>query len=256
MAEQALQEQQKTAPAKAAEANTPMQMIQAAVERGVDADQLQRLMDLQERWEAQQARKAFDAAMAEFKAHPPQISKNRHVKFQTSKGVTEYDHATLDHIVERIGQAMAPHGLSFRWQTEQRDDGSVKVTCILSHVDGHSESAKLFAPPDNSGMKNGIQQIGSTITYLQRYTLLAATGLAAADQDDDGQSAGPAYDTVSAEQAQEIERKIDDVGADRGKVLAWLQVDAIENLPARFYQRAINGLEKKRKQQGGSHATA
>lgn len=247
---------QYTAPARTAGATTPMQMIQAAVERGVDAEQLQRLMDLQERWEAQQARKAFDSAMAEFKAHPPELRKNRHVKFQTSKGVTEYDHATLDHIVERVGQAMAPHGLSFRWRTEQRDDGSVRVTCILSHVDGHSETVTLTAAPDNSGMKNGIQQIGSTITYLQRYTLLAATGLAAADQDDDGRAAGKAYETVSADQVKEIERMIEKAGADRDKVLAWLQVDAIENLPAKFYQRAIDGLEKKRKQKEASNGTA
>ena len=87
------------APAAQASASaevTPMQMLQIAVSQGADLDRLQKLMDLQERWEANQARKAFVVAMAAFKQTPPKIMKNKHVKFQTSKGLTEYDHATLD----------------------------------------------------------------------------------------------------------------------------------------------------------------
>src|SRR5690606_10591416 len=46
------------------------------------------------------------------------------------------------------------------------------------------------APPDGSGNKNAIQGIGSTSTYLQRYTLSAAFGLTTADEDDDGEATG------------------------------------------------------------------
>jgi ERF superfamily len=63
------------------------------------------------------------------------------------------------------------------------------VTCILTHQMGHSEETTLAGAPDNSGSKNSIQAIGSTVTYLERYTLLAATGLAAANGDNDGQGA-------------------------------------------------------------------
>ena len=54
---------------------------------------------------------------------------------------------------------------------------------------GHSEETTLKAPPDTSGSKNSIQAIGSTVTYLERYTLLAATGMAAAGMDNDGRFA-------------------------------------------------------------------
>ena len=50
---------------------------------------------------------------------------------------------------------------------------------------GHSESTVLEAAPDSSGKKNAIQQVASTVTYLQRYTLLAACGLATKDMEDD-----------------------------------------------------------------------
>ena len=85
-----------------------------------------------------------------------------------------------------MGSALADYGLHHDWRTSQTPNGGVTVTCVLTHRDGHSEQTSLSAPADDSGNKNGIQQIGSTINYLQRYTLMAITGLAAQDTDDDG----------------------------------------------------------------------
>jgi hypothetical protein len=65
--------------------------------------------------------------------------------------------------------------------------------CIVEHRDGHSEDTSLTAQPDNSGKKNSIQAIGSTITYLQRYLLKLALGIAAS-KDDDANSAGGQQD--------------------------------------------------------------
>lgn len=168
-----------------ATAITPMGMLQIAVQQGADLDKLTKLMDLQERWEANESRKAFVSAMSAFKANPPDIFKNKHVSFTTQKGKTEYDHATLDQVSLAIGTALSQHGLSHRWVTDQAD-GRIKVTCILTHSMGHSESVSLQSSADDSGGKNSIQAIGSAVTYLQRYTLLAATGMAVQDQDDDG----------------------------------------------------------------------
>ncbi len=77
---------------------------------------------------------------------------------------------------------LAAHGFSHRWDTKQAD-GRIEVSCILTHNLGHSESTTLEASPDSSGKKNAIQQVASTVTYLQRYTLLAACGLATKDMD-------------------------------------------------------------------------
>ena len=156
------------------EAVTPMGILQIAIEQGADIDKLTKLMELQERWEGNQARKAFNAAMAKFKENPPKISKNNHVKF----GNTEYDHATLSHVVERITESLSAVGISHKWSIQQ-PDSQIAVSCVLTHELGHSESTTLRAAADTSGAKNAIQAIGSAVTYLQRYTLLAATGLAA-----------------------------------------------------------------------------
>lgn len=163
---------------------TPMGLLQMAVSQGADIDKLAKLMDLQERWEANEARKAFTAAMAKFKAHPPRISKNKHVKF----GNTEYDHATLDNVTGPITAALSAVGISHKWSVEQTGP-EISVSCVLTHERGHSETTTLRSGADSSGSKNSIQAIGSAITYLQRYTLLAATGMAAAGTDNDGHGA-------------------------------------------------------------------
>jgi len=168
-------------------AATPSQLLQIAIEKGTDMAQLEKLMDLQERYEANQARKEYVKAMAEFKRNSPDIYKDKEVAFSG----TYYTHASLGNICEVVTQSLANHGLSHRWHAEQQDN-KVKVTCIITHVLGHSESTSLEAKPDDSGKKNSIQQIASTVTYLQRYTLLAATGLAVKDMlDDDGKSSEP-----------------------------------------------------------------
>ena len=55
---------------------TPNQLLAMAVEQGADVDKLEKLLQLQERWEANEAKKAFVAAMNAFKANPPEILKS------------------------------------------------------------------------------------------------------------------------------------------------------------------------------------
>lgn len=177
------------------QSTTPVELLKMAVSQGANLDQLTKLMDLQERWERNEARKAFVVAMNAFKADPPEISKNKHVKF----GTTEYDHATLDHVCEAVTKGLSEHGISHRWKMEQIE-AVIRVTCVLTHDLGHSEETTLQGAADTSGSKNSIQAIGSTVTYLQRYTLLAATGLAASNGDTDGRTNA---DLLSADKVAE-----------------------------------------------------
>ena len=55
----------------------PWSLIQLAVSQNADIAKLEKLMELQMRWEANEAKKAFVAAMNAFKAEPPEIAKNR-----------------------------------------------------------------------------------------------------------------------------------------------------------------------------------
>jgi hypothetical protein len=168
---------------------TPMGMLDRAVSQGAGIDILTKLMELQERYDRNLARKAFDNAMAAAKAEMPVINKNREVDYTSSKGRTNYRHEDLAEIARTVDPILAKQGLSYRFRTETPINGPVIVTCIVSHRDGYSEENSLSAGRDDTGNKNSLQAMGSAITYLQRYALKASLGLAASN-DDDGRAAG------------------------------------------------------------------
>jgi len=161
---------------------SPPALLAAAVQSNLDIDKLERLVALNERWQAEQARTAFFEAFAAFQARVPVLTKDKLVSF----GQTQYRHASLGSIMREIAPPLEASGLSFRFQIDNDESGGLSVACIVSHAAGHSEHTAMSAPADSSGSKNAIQSRGSTVTYLQRYTLVAALGLVTADPDDDG----------------------------------------------------------------------
>lgn len=165
------------------QAPTPALLLQMAVQQGADLDKLERLMALQERWEATEARKAYDAAFAAFKAEAVRIIKNRSV---TAGPLAGKKYAELFSVVNAVTPALSANGLSSSWQITKDDKDWLEVTCTIKHSAGHSESVSMGGPPDVGGAKNPIQARASTVSYLQRYTLKAITGLSEQEDDDDG----------------------------------------------------------------------
>jgi len=166
---------------------TPAQLLAIAVQRGADIAQLERLMALQERFEANEARKAYHDAVSAFRAEPIEIFKRKGVGYETNDGnFVGYKHAELSDVTDAIAPMLAKHGLSYRWD-ERVEGKTVHCTCIVSHRLGHEERGQpLPGPFDDSGKKNQIQQLGSTLTYLRRYTLLGVLGLSTKGEDNDG----------------------------------------------------------------------
>ena len=158
---------------------SPQGLISQALAQNVPIETLERLMDLQERWQSGQAKSAFLKAMSEFQSKVPEIIK-------TKKGHNN-NYAPLSKITKVIQPLLKDYGLSFRWKFEDVE-GQIKCSCIVSHIAGHSENDSMTAGKDSSGNKSDIHAIGSTRTYLQRYTLIGALGLSTADQDDDAQT--------------------------------------------------------------------
>jgi hypothetical protein len=200
----------------------PMTILEVALQQNADVEKLMQLWALQKDWEANEARREYNEAVAQFKRNPPEINKNKHVEF----GNTKYDHATLDHITDQITKALSAVGITHRWDTLQTAQ-EIAVTCILTHQRGHSERTTLKANPDTSGSKNSIQAIASAVTYLQRYTLLSATGMAARGTDND------AHTAESLDISEELE---------------WIDnarnVEELQKLFASAYKKAVAAKDK------------
>lgn len=170
--------------------NTPSAVLAYAIERGADIAHVEKLLELQMKWEANEARKAYVADMAEFKKNPPTIMKDKQVGYKDrNDNFVGYKHATLGNVTNAIVESLAKNGFSHHWSVRNQS-AQIEVDCVITHRLGHSEMVTMQAGRDDSGKKNAIQQVASAVTYLQRYTLLLATGLATHDQiDDDGAGA-------------------------------------------------------------------
>lgn len=210
---------------------TPMSMLDRAIASGAGIEVLEKLMGLQERWEKNESRKAFDEAVANAKAELKPVAR-------TATGHNSKKYADFAAIASAVDPIITKHGLSYRFRSDQGD--RISVTCILSHRAGHSETTTLSGPPDASGSKNAIQAIGSTLTYLQRYSLVQMLGLAAAE-DDDGK-AGAAGPRIAPAQVEEINELLTAKRADVAAFLKWAKVEKIEDMPAAHYDAALDAI--------------
>jgi hypothetical protein len=159
------------------------QLMTLALNENASIEKLERLMELQSHWELRAAEKAFYHALSEFQSNCPIINK-------TGKTYNGTDYAKLEDISNTIKGLLSSTGLGYRFEQQQDlNTKMITVSCIVSHKDGFSKETSMSAPADTSGNKNFIQAIGSTITYLKRYTLTGALGIAVGGEDNDGEYA-------------------------------------------------------------------
>ena len=214
-------------------------MMRAIAAPGMDLEKLEKFMDLQKKWEDNEARKAYTEAMAAFKKNPPEIEKDSHVEYRTDKGITKYNHASLGNVTTKINTALGACGLSAAWTTEQTE-GKITVTCKITHILGHYETTSLTAGHDSSGGKNAIQALGSTISYLERYTILALTGLATHEMDDDGKGA---VEYIDEKQLSTITDLLNEKGVKDTRLLKYLEAASVETILACDFQKAVAAIK-------------
>jgi len=173
-------------------------LVEAAMSlgpQGMTPENLEKILDIQKSWEANEALKAFNIAMSAMNQSLPKVlRRDALVEF----GNTKYRHTSLAEAVDAIKGPLNNHGFTFRWETDTETPGSVKVTCILSHIGGHEKPTAISAPPDTKGSKNPAQAVMSTVTMLQRYTLLSLLGIATADMTDPAPRAQAPADDIDS----------------------------------------------------------
>jgi hypothetical protein len=220
---------------------TPWAMLAQAIDRGMSPETVDKMMGLAERWEANQARKAFNEAFSGFKAEAVNIVRNRKVTDGPLKGKS---YAELVSFIDAATPALSKHGLSASWDITRDEKDWIEVTCIVEHVLGGSKRVKFGGPPDAGPARNALQARVSTLTYLERATFKAATGLAEQGDDKDGNTSGNG-DAITDAQSLQINDLIESVGADRGKFLAFFEIEAVSALPAAKFKQALDMLKQK-----------
>lgn len=92
-------------------------------------------------------------------------------------------YAKLENCIEAVIDALNDNGIMLMQPTHLCEDGVIVETMFLHESGEQISNGKLHVP----ATKHDAQGYGSALTYARRYSLLAACGIAA--EDDDGEAA-------------------------------------------------------------------
>lgn len=154
-------------------------------------------------------------------------------------------YATLENVIEASKPILAKHGIVLMQFPAAFNAGAMSLETVLFH-----KSGEWLSGSEAFGVATGKQDpqaVGSALTYARRYAQMAVLNIPAVD--DDGEAAMPRNQPkVTQAQADEVQALMEDVGADKGRFLAYFKIDKLADLPAADFVRAMEALEAKRGQ--------
>lgn len=165
-------------------------LIRAAMDPNVDAEKMERLFALHERWQEREAQQQYAEAMnACQQAIPP-------IKRTETNSQTGTKYAPLEELMEVIHPIYINNGFAISYsEGDSTKPNHMRVMAKVSHRGGHSETFFLDAEPDMYGIKGSqnktmVQGMGSTVSYCRRYLTAMIFNVTFAGEDDDGRTTG------------------------------------------------------------------
>lgn len=160
-------------------------------------------------------------AAAQGEIEPP--IKNKKV---SQKGVSrsgkeynkEYFYADLPQIVEVIKKVLPKHGLSYS-QMPGVEHGAAVLSTMIMHKSGQFIEGFVQMP---QGMTP--QELGSWLTYMKRYCLASAIGIAAEEDDDAGLAEEATQAVVSPPAVRSISPKKSGLATDNQRKLLYARM--------------------------------
>ena len=234
---------------------TPMALMQLAIEKGAGVGELERLVALQERYEAIQAKRLYVQAMAACQAAMPVIVRN------ATNNHTNKKYVNLEGIVRQARPVYMAHGFSLSFNTTDCPiQGYMRCVCLCSHTGGHTESFQIDLAIDGTGAKGGsnmtaLQGAGSTMSYAERYLTQKIFNLVISDADEEGKLFGKI--PIGPEQLAELEAEIakrDMDAARTAKFINFMNIPSgkLEDMPGRDFHKAMQFLKLVKEKAGAA----
>ncbi len=219
-------------------------LVKLAIEKDLDVDKLEKLIELQERVTARNARIEFFGALKAFQDEVPDLVRNKEANIVTGPGGKYgYTYASLDGIQKTVRPYLHQNGLSYSWTTEDSTPQVLNVVCVLRHVDGHETKSVFPVPTDTKAAMSAAQKTGAALTYGQRMSLVSVLGIAATDDVDGADQTDQSY--ISSGQVEELNDLITASKADSKKFLAFMGAEHMGDILQRDFARAVSALAKK-----------
>lgn len=217
-----------------------------AMSPDADISKLERMLDLQERIIDKNAAAAFAADMAACQADLPSVVK------QARNDQTRSNFARFEDILETTRQTYTRHGFAISFGTaESPVEQHIRITCEITHKQGHSKDYFVDLPIDNAGMTGKVNKTlmhgtASTMTYGRRYLFCMIFNIALKDADNDGNTQ-QLPQAISVEQAAELKKLLQDTSSDVKAFCKAYRTDCVDNLSATMFNHAKKAIESKLK---------
>lgn len=181
--------------AKVEQNNPYLLMMQDMVKSG-NVAQLEKMMDLHQRWEADEARKAYALSFAVVQSRIGTVAKTKKNEH------TKSTYSDLADIVEYVKPIYTEEGFSliFHEGKAEKDD-HIRIVADMLHRNGHKEVYYKDIPLDGAGIKGNanmtpIHGDGSATSYARRYLTCMIFNIATGDDKDGNKPKLPLLSTV------------------------------------------------------------
>ncbi len=176
----------------------------------------------------------------EFKALPQALKEFQAVAVNAFKGKKGYgyNYSPIDVILKENRPLLAKFGLS-HIQSQEFDSDIITVTTRLIHESGEWIETTAVSPYTQLKGMNSYQSIGSGITYLRRYSLSAALGIAS---DDDEDAHGEQEVTATPQYVTASKATLDDKKRYWGEFVSACNTQEVD--PMNFLEEQIDMTDK------------
>lgn len=212
----------------------------------VRADEQERLRRIEREDREDMARREWLAAFSAVQSEIGPIFRTNDNEHTKSKYA---DLADIERVVTPI---LTKHGFSTTSAPVPCDvPGHIRMRLVIGHSGGHEKIYEDDFPLDATGSggrvnKTAIQAKGSTQTYARRYLKASALDLAFMD-DKDGNAPAPEDDVgLTEDQLAQLRKAIEDADADIEKFCRFFKIEALPDLPAREFERAMSMIGQRR----------
>lgn len=199
-------------PAVQSESATILSIIErAARDPAVDIAKMERLFEMHQKMQAQQAERAFNAAMAVVQEKLEPVGRATDNKFLGTK------YTDLAALAEQCTPIIASNGFGLSFGTgTPTNQQAVRILCDVTHKDGHAKRYEIELPLDIGGKdgkanKTALQAFGSTTTYGRRYMMLLIFNVATAVMDNDGNAPKPPRKSSAESKRDGTDKRFNDL---------------------------------------------
>jgi len=225
---------------------SPVEIIQSAlVGKGGTIDDLKEMLAFQKDWEANEARKLFNAAFTKAQSEIQAVIKTKTNKHTSSK------YADLSAVIESAKPVYTRNGFAvIFYELDTTTPDIIRIGVDVLHEKGHKESYHYDMPLDGKGIEGKanmtkIHGKASSVAYGRRYLMCMIWNIPT--QDDDGNAAGKesapsagSVEVISDKERSEIVDCLTTLGKTPKSFCALMKIESIETMPKLRYQAAMN----------------